>query len=306
MDQQQTLVDRYQLRERLGVGGMGRVWLARDEQLMRDVAIKQVAKPVGLNPADTQRARRMAIREAQAASQINHPNAVRIYDIVHDAGWPWIVMEYVPSESLRSLIKRCGPCTPAYTATIGLAVLEALTAAHRAGVLHRDVTPGNVLIGDDRRIVLADFGLAAWNPYDGRTIYAGTMGSPNYVAPERVRSGISIPEGDLWSLGATMYAAVEGRAPYERTNVLETLAALVTLPPDPPRRAGALTTVLCGLIQRDPKVRMGTPEARRHLENVINARPDDALTQRIRTPRRQRLQSAQTVCLAPASARPHM
>ena len=302
MKSAQKLMDRYQLLRPIGGGGMGRVWLAHDENLLRDVAVKQVMAPPNLGPAERDRARRLAVREAQAAAQISHPNAVRIYDIVHSDQMPWIVMEYVPSRSLQQLVKEKGSFTPGYVALVGLAVLDALTAAHRAAVLHRDVTPHNILVGDDKRIFLTDFGLAAWNPYDGRTLLAGEMmGKPQYMAPEQLRFGMSIPEGDLWSLGATLYTAVEGRPPFMRDSLTETLTAQVHEAPDPPRFAGPLSPVLCGLLQRDPKMRMSAPEARRHLISVIGGRDEGAIAQREVPPRRQRLQSAQTISLASAA-----
>jgi serine/threonine protein kinase len=302
MESAQKLMDRYQLLRPIGGGGMGRVWLAHDENLLRDVAVKQVMAPPNLDGREKERARRLAVREAQAAAQISHPNAVRIYDIVHSEAMPWIVMEYVPSRSLQQLIKEKGSFTPGYVAIIGLAVLDALTAAHRAGVLHRDVTPHNILVGDDKRIFLTDFGLAAWNPFDGRTLLAGEMlGKPQYIPPEQMRYGMSIPEGDLWSLGATLYAAVEGRPPFMRDSLGETLTAQVHEAPDPPRYAGPLAPVLCGLLQRDPKLRMGAPLARRHLLDVIGGHDEGAVAQRDVPPRRQRLQSAQTMRLVPSS-----
>jgi serine/threonine protein kinase len=303
LESAQKLMDRYQLLRPIGGGGMGRVWLAHDENLLRDVAVKQVVAPPNLDGRERDRARRLAVREAQAAAQISHPNAVRIYDIVHSETMPWIVMEYVPSRSLHQLMKEKGSFTPGFVALVGLAVLDALTAAHRAGVMHRDVTPHNILVGDDKRIFLTDFGLAAWNPYDGRTLLAGEMaGKPLYMPPERMRSGKSIPEGDLWALGATLYAAVEGRPPFMRDNLTDTLTAQVNDPPDPPRFAGALTPVLCGLLQNDPKLRMGAPEVRKYLVKVIGGRDEGAIFQREVVPRRQRLQSAQTVMLVPAPA----
>jgi serine/threonine protein kinase len=302
MESAQKLMNRYQLLRPIGGGGMGRVWLAHDENLLRDVAVKQVMAPPNIDGREKDRVRKLAVREAQAAAQISHPNAVRIYDIVHSETMPWIVMEYVPSRSLQQLMREKGsPFTPGFVALIGLAVLDALTAAHRAGVLHRDVTPHNILVGDDKRIFLTDFGLAAWNPFDGRTLLAGEMmGKPQYMPPERLRFGMSIPEGDLWSLGATLYAAVEGRVPFLRDSLTETLTAQIHEAPDPPRYAGPLAPVLCGLLQRDPKMRMGAPDVRTQLLKVIGGKDEGAVAQREIIPRRQRLQSAQTVMMVAA------
>ncbi|MGW3615381.1 serine/threonine-protein kinase, partial [Micromonospora sp. NPDC005163] len=241
---------------------MGRVWLARDEMLHRDVAVKEVVPPSWL--AETERAelRLRTLREARTAARLNHPNVVRIYDVVHDRESPWIVMEYVPSRSVQQIIGAEGPLSPQRTARIGLAVLAALRAAHTAGVLHRDVKPHNVLVADDGRVVLTDFGLATFVGGDGAMTEPGmVLGSPQFVAPERAREGVSNPRTDLWSLGATLYAMVEGRSPYARSSAMATLRALATEPPDPMRRAGSLRPVLTGLLQRDPWRRLTAAEA---------------------------------------------
>ena len=209
------LGNRYRLRESIGRGGMGQVWLARDETLGRDVAIKQITPPPDKPNSRLDTLSRMALHEAQAAAQLTGPHTVHVYDIVQFEAMPWIVMEHVPSRSLHDIITQTGPLPPAYVATIGLAILDALLAAHRAGVLHRDVTPRNVLIGSGGRIVLCDFGLASWNA-SGDSPDREVRGTAGYVAPERAVAGTSSAEGDFWSLGATLYAAVEGHAPYAR------------------------------------------------------------------------------------------
>ncbi|WP_233258166.1 serine/threonine-protein kinase, partial [Micromonospora sp. S4605] len=232
---------------------MGRVWLARDEMLHRDVAVKEIRPPAWLTESERDGVRLRTLREARTAARLNHPNVVRIYDVVHDGDSPWIVMEYVRSRSVHQLLATDGPLSARRTARIGLAVLAALRAAHAAGVLHRDVKPHNVLVADDGRVVLTDFGLATFAGGDGAMTGPGmVLGSPQFVAPERARDGISDPRTDLWSLGATLYAAVEGRAPYARPSAMATLSALATEPPDPMRRAGVLRPVLTGLLQRDP------------------------------------------------------
>ncbi|WP_020524772.1 serine/threonine-protein kinase [Catelliglobosispora koreensis] len=261
------LAGRYEMRAPAGQGGMGQVWLAYDRLLRREVAIKQVTVPPKSDAQTLELLCGLALQEAQAAAQISHSHAIRIYDIVQADGLPWIVMEYVPSQTLHQIIRRGGPLDVGYTATIGLAVLGALEAAHRAGVLHRDVTPNNVLIGHDGRIVLADFGLATWAS-ETTDSQAGPMGTAQYVAPERAAEGLSTPAGDLWSLGATLYAAVEGRSPYARPTASETLEALLTQPPDAFVRAGALEPVITGLLQKDPPRRLTVSAARRGLLDV--------------------------------------
>ncbi|WP_413785233.1 serine/threonine-protein kinase [Micromonospora zamorensis] len=253
---------------------MGRVWLARDEMLHRDVAVKEVVPPSWLAEAEREELRLRTLREARTAARLNHPNVVRIYDVVHDRESPWIVMEYVQSRSVQQIISAEGPLSPQRTALVGLAVLAALRAAHTAGVLHRDVKPHNVLVADDGRVVLTDFGLATFDGGEGAMTGPGTvLGSPQFVAPERAREGVSDPRTDLWSLGATLYATVEGQSPYARSSAMATLSALATEPPDPMRRAGPLRPVLLGLLQRDPWRRLTAAEAEPLLRQAA-AEPD--------------------------------
>ncbi len=260
---------RYRLHEPVGSGGMGRVWMARDEMLDRDVAVKEFVPPDWMTESEKSRLRDRTLREARSAARLNHPHVVQIYDVVHAEDLPWIVMEYVPSRSLYQVINEDGPFTPLASAQIGLAVLDALTAAHTAGVLHRDVKPHNVLIGNDGRVVLTDFGLATFVD-DGTVTGPGlVVGSPQYVSPERARDGASTVESDLWSFGATLYAAVEGRSPYARESAMATLMALATEEPDPPVAAGPLAEVLTGLLRRDPSERMTAAEVERHLRAIV-------------------------------------
>jgi eukaryotic-like serine/threonine-protein kinase len=264
---------RYRLGETLGVGGMGRVWQARDEVLDREVAIKEIDLPEELIAGDRGAAQQRVLREARAAARLNHPNVVQVYDIFEADGRAWIVMEYVPSRSLQEVIRAEGPLAPRRVAEIGLEVLAALSAAHRAGVRHRDVKPANVLLGSDGRVVLTDFGIAA---IDGDGIVTSVdvvVGSPQYMSPERVRHGETLPASDLWSLGATLYAAVEGHSPYERATAMETLTAVAADEPDPPRRAGALQPVLEGLLRKDPEARIDAAEAERRLRAALTAEP---------------------------------
>ncbi|MDT5040949.1 MAG: eukaryotic-like serine/threonine-protein kinase [Actinoplanes sp.] len=262
------IAGRYRLLEPVGTGGMGRVWLARDEMLDRDVAVKEFIPPDWMNDDEQSRLRTKTLREARSAARLNHPHVVRIYDVVHAEDLPWIVMEYVPSRSLYQAIGEDGPFTPVAAARIGLDVLDALSAAHGAGVLHRDVKPHNVLIGHDDRVVLTDFGLATF--VDDGTVTSGmVVGSPQYVSPERARDGASTVESDLWSLGATHYAAVEGRSPYARESAMATLMALATAEPDEPELAGPLEPVLRGLLRRDPAARLTAAEVENGLLEVL-------------------------------------
>jgi hypothetical protein len=260
---------RYRLGHSLGVGGMGRVWLAEDEVLRRPVAIKEVTIPAGLSDDERKELRLRTLREARAAGRVSHPNVVQIYDVIHGEEQPWIVMEYVPARSLLQLIEEHGPLPVAQVAQIGLAILSALAAANRAGVLHRDIKPSNVLVGDDGRVVLTDFGSAVLDDNDSTITKAGlVLGSPEYIAPERARTGVSTPESDLWSLGATLYAAAEGRPPFHRPTVMATLAAVATRRPDPMRQGTALRPVINGLLKKDPAVRMSAFDTERRLHRL--------------------------------------
>ncbi|MEV6372767.1 serine/threonine-protein kinase [Micromonospora musae] len=268
----QLVADRYRLLSPLGQGGMGRVWKARDEVLHRDVAIKELVPPPSLTDDERREMRERSLREARAIARLNHINVVRIFDVLRTDGDPWIVMEYVASRSLQDTLAESGPVPSARAIEIGLGVLGALKSAHKAGVMHRDVKPGNVLLGNDGRVVLTDFGLATI-PGDPNVTRTGmVLGSPAYIAPERAHDGTAGPEADLWSLGATLYAAVEGKSPYARPSAIATLAALATEPLPPPKNAGPLKPVLQGLLRKDPRERIDAETAERMLRRANGRR----------------------------------
>ncbi|MFG1652536.1 protein kinase [Micromonospora sp. NPDC049275] len=274
------IAGRYRLLDLVGRGGMGRVWRARDEMLHREVAVKEVVPPSWLADHERAELRSRTLREARAAARLNHPAVVRLYDVVPVEGSPWIVMEYVPSRTLQDVVDAEGPLTPVRAARIGLALLGALEAAHTAGVLHRDVKPQNVLVAHDGRVMLADFGLATFDGGDGAMTRPGmVLGSPQYVAPERAAEGVSTVAADLWSLGATLHAAVEGRSPYARSNAMATLSALAAGPPDPAPHAGPLAPVLAGLLRRDPGDRLDHDGARRLLTAAATGHPSPPVHQ---------------------------
>ncbi|NES38569.1 serine/threonine protein kinase, partial [Micromonospora sp. PPF5-17] len=273
--QQVVIAGRYRLLDLVGRGGMGRVWRARDEVLHREVAVKQVVPPNWLAAHERDELRGRTLREARTAARLSHPNVVRVYDVVRVDDDPWLIMEYVPSRSLQEIMDSDGPLDPRRAAGIGLAVLAALRAAHDAGVLHRDVKPANVLLARDGRVLLTDFGLAVFDGGDGMMTRPGlVLGSPQYVAPERAAEGVSSVEADLWSLGATLHAAVEGRSPYARSTAMATLAALASQPPDPAPHAGPLQPVLVGLLHRDPGHRLRHDDAARLLAVAASTGPD--------------------------------
>ncbi|AGZ43825.1 serine/threonine-protein kinase-like domain-containing protein [Actinoplanes friuliensis DSM 7358] len=270
---QQPIGGRYRLVRPLGQGGQGRVWLARDEVLRRDVAIKELLPPPGLSEEEQDYLCERSMREARTIARLNQTNVVRIYDVLPYDGRPWIVMEFIASRPLHQVLRREGPMAPERAARIGLSVLAALRAAHEAGVLHRDVKPANVLLAHDGRVVLTDFGLATASEDPGMTQSGVVLGSPAYLAPERALDHPVGPASDLWSLGATLYAAVEGRSPYARTTPIATLAALTTELPPAPEHAGVLRPALEGLLRRDPEARISAAEAEHLLLQAAGDEP---------------------------------
>jgi serine/threonine protein kinase len=247
---------------------MGVVWHAHDDLLGRDVAVKEILRPAGMSDEDQQALSRRTVREARAAARLNHPAAVTVFDVIEEAGRPWIVMEFVRARSLAQTIQEDGPLSPREAARAGLQVLAALTAAHAAGILHRDVKPGNVLLAVDGRVVLSDFGIATLEGDAALTAASVVIGSPAYIAPERARGDPAEPASDLWSLGVTLYAAVEGRTPFDRGGPVPTLLAVATEEADPPRRAGPLAPVLQGLLRRNPADRLSAEDTARLLHGV--------------------------------------
>lgn len=259
---------RYRLLSALGEGGMGTVWHARDEVLHREVAVKEVRAPAGLPAAEVARLHSRLEREAWAAARVSHRGVVTVHDVAVDGGRPWIVMELVRGLALSDVLDAEGPLPPRRAARIGAEVLNALRAAHEAGVLHRDIKPGNVLIGNDGRVVLSDFGIATVEGSSGLTMTGEIIGSPEFLAPERALGRPPGPESDLWSLGVLLYAAVEGNSPFRRTTPLSTLRAVVDDALPPPRNAGPLTAVIEGLLRKDPAERTPAETAERQLRVV--------------------------------------
>ncbi|MFK8848608.1 protein kinase [Streptomyces sp. Ac-502] len=256
MDDGRLVAGRYRLVEEIGRGGMGTVWRAHDELLGRQVAVKRLHVSPELDADELARRNERTRREAQAAARINHPNVVSVHDVVDDAGLPCIVMEYVPSVTLGDVIKEAmlsnSAVPPGEAARIGRGMITALRAAHSAGVLHRDVKPGNVLLGEDGRVVLTDFGIAVATGTSTLTKTGELVGSIDYLAPERVRGHTPGPAADLWALGATLYQALEGRPPFRKLTAVETAYAIAVDPLDPPRNAGPLTALIEALLAKEP------------------------------------------------------
>ncbi|MFD0889803.1 serine/threonine-protein kinase, partial [Streptosporangium algeriense] len=264
------LADRYELITPLGRGTMGTVWRAHDRSLGREVAIKEIRQEPGLSEAQRAELRERMIREGRTAARISHPSVATVHDAIVEDGSPWIIMELVQARSLEQVIEEEGPLPPRLVAEIGVDLIGALRAAHDQGILHRDVKPGNVLVTESGRVVLTDFGIAKAEGDSSLTKTGMVIGSPGYTAPERARGEHTGPESDLWSLGATLYFAVEGRPAYERSSVAETLAALMTDKADPPTQAGPLRPVLEHLLERDYTARPSHLQAIAMLRTVAD------------------------------------
>ena len=248
--------NRYTLLDVRGRGGMGTVWEARDEVLQRRVAVKEVP----LAPGDPN-TRERVLREARIAARVKHPRLVDVYDVVEEGNTIFVVQEFVDAPNLADVVERQGPLTPARAAVVGRELLDGLEAMHRAGVIHRDLKPSNVLLDGDKPR-LTDYGIALADDDPRLTSTGLVMGSPAYLSPEQALGDTTGPETDLWSLGATLFFAVEGRAPYEGQGGMATAMQVVNQPPPTPSAAGALAPVISGLMRRDPSSRIRGTELR--------------------------------------------
>ncbi|MFG2330467.1 serine/threonine-protein kinase [Streptomyces sp. NPDC048604] len=277
---------RYRLLARLGHGGMGTVWRARDEVVDREVAVKEPRVPDHLSEQERENIHLRMQREARAAARIDHPSVVTVHDVVVEDARPWVVMELVRGQSLADRLQE-GTLDAREAARIGLDVLGALAAAHEAGVLHRDVKPDNVLLGRADRVVLTDFGIATIEGEQRLTETGAFIGSPEFVAPERLLGQRPGPESDLWSLGVVLYAAVEGMSPFRRTNTPATLQAVLSAEPQAPARAaGAFGDLVMRLLRKDPAARPAPAEIRAVLEAVARPVPVSVPTQTHAVPAR--------------------
>ncbi|MFI8949267.1 protein kinase [Streptomyces sp. NPDC053750] len=274
--QGRLVAGRYRLGEAIGSGGMGRVWRAHDEVLNRTVAIKELTAALYVSESDQAILLARTRGEARAAARINHSAVVTVHDVLEHDGRPWIVMELVEGRSLADAVKEEERVDPREAARVGLWVLRALRAAHTAGVLHRDVKPGNVLLADDGRVLLTDFGIAQIEGDSTITRTGEVVGSVDYLAPERVRGHDPGPASDLWALGATLYTAVEGRSPFRRTSPLTTMQAVVEEEATEPRYAGPLAPVISALLRKDPAARPDATEAEHLLAQAAEGRRPNA------------------------------
>ncbi|MBC9725738.1 serine/threonine-protein kinase [Streptomyces sp. TRM68367] len=265
------LAGRYRLGDVLGRGGMGTVWRAEDETLGRTVAVKELRFPGNIDEEEKRRLITRTLREAKAIARIRNNSAVTVFDVVQEDDRPWIVMELVEGKSLADVIREDGVLEPRRAAEVGLAVLDVLRSAHREGILHRDVKPSNVLIAEDGRVVLTDFGIAQVEGDPSITSTGMLVGAPSYISPERARGHKPGPAADLWSLGGLLYAAVEGVPPYDKGSAIATLTAVMTERLEEPKNAGPLKDVIQGLLTKDVAKRLDDAGARAMLNAVIHA-----------------------------------
>ncbi|MFD3930596.1 protein kinase [Streptomyces sp. NPDC058614] len=268
---ERLLAGRYRLGDVLGRGGMGTVWRAKDETLGRTVAVKELRFPSSIDEDEKRRLITRTLREAKAIARIRNNGAVTVFDVVDEDNRPWIVMELVEGKSLAEVIREDGLLTPVRAAEVGLAILDVLRSAHREGILHRDVKPSNVLISEDGRVVLTDFGIAQVEGDPSITSTGMLVGAPSYISPERARGHKPGPAADLWSLGGLLYASVEGVPPYDKGSAIATLTAVMTEPVEQPKNAGPLENVIYGLLAKDPEQRLDVEGASAMLTEVLRA-----------------------------------
>ncbi|WNV89764.1 serine/threonine-protein kinase [Umezawaea sp. Da 62-37] len=264
--QPRVIAGRYTLLVELGRGGMGVVWRAQDNVIGRHVAIKELHLPDGVPTEERHVLEERVLREARAAGRLNDPAVVTVFDVVVENRMTYIVMELVEAATLSTLISRQGPMPPERVSSMAQQLLSALEAAHAAGIVHRDVKPGNIMVRPDGRVKLTDFGIAQAVDDPRLTTSGSLIGSPAYMAPERIHGHEASPASDLWALGATLCYAIEGVSPYERASTASTLNAIMNEVPRLTRAHGVLAAVITGLLMPDPNARLNGPQARAMLE----------------------------------------
>ncbi|NUS50789.1 MAG: serine/threonine protein kinase, partial [Nocardioidaceae bacterium] len=273
----QLIGGRYRVLAPIGQGGMGTVWLCRDETLHREVAVKQVGLLPGESVTDSAR----AFREARSSAALSHRNVVTVFDVVEEEGRIWLVMEHVPGRSLADMVTEDGPLPPTTVANVGAQLADGLAAAHDAGTVHRDVKPGNVLVRDDGTAKISDFGIARSVGDPALTQTGFVTGTPNYLSPELARGGDPGPAADVWALGATLYFAVEGRPAYEpRSNPVAVLHDITSGQPARPTRAEFLEPALLRMLDRDPDARWSTHDAADALRRLARGERPTTRTER--------------------------
>src|SRR3954471_18185309 len=272
-DDGRLVAGRYRLGSRIGTGAMGIVWQGHDQRLHRIVAVKQLLLQPGLPAADADEAKRRAMREGRIAARLQHPHAIAVYDVAEDDGQPWLVMEYLPSKSLSTVLSERGTLSPRDVASIGEQVASALTAAHNAGIVHRDIKPGNILLGDEGVVKITDFGISRATGDVTVTATGMLAGTPAYLAPEVAKGYDPGSPSDVFSLGSTLYAAIEGAPPFGLSeNTIALLHQVASGKVNPPKQAGPLTALLMRLLRPEPEDRPTMAEAREALAAVAAGR----------------------------------
>jgi hypothetical protein len=274
---------RYRLQSQLGGGGMGTVWLARDELLGRMVAIKQVLTTAGASAEEADQQRQRALREGRIAARLSHPHAISVYDVALEGGQPWLVMEYLPSRSLAAVLNEDGSLRVDQSAQVGAQVADALAATHAAGIVHRDVKPANILIGEGGRVEglvkITDFGISHASGDVTLTQTGQITGTPAFLAPEVAQGHPMTEASDVFSLGATLYTCVEGQPPFGmEDNALAMLHKVAGAQILPPHRAGSLTQPLTRMLAADPADRPTMPEVRDELAKLAAGRGGNTTT----------------------------
>jgi hypothetical protein len=269
---------RYVVLAELGRGGMGVVWRAEDRVMGRQVAVKELHLPAGLGDEERRLFRERLLREARTAGRLNHPGIVTVHDVISDGGVDHIVMELIEARTLADVVAESGPLDERAARAVAQQLLDALGAAHVSGVVHRDVKPSNVMLGARGRVTLTDFGIAQSADDPRLTTTGSLIGSPGYLAPERLEGHPATPASDLWSLGATLFHAVQGTSPFSRDTTAATIWAVLHGDVPAPRTRGPLGAVIGGMLQRDPRARLGGPQAAALLAGPAPSVPDTTTT----------------------------
>ena len=273
LPQQRVIAGRYAVLEEIGRGGMGIVWLAEDRTIGRRVAIKELHLPAGVPDDERRILEERVLREARTAGRLNDPGVVTVYDVVQEAGNTYIVMELIQAPTLSAIVARQGPLPQDAVARLAEQLLSALEAAHAAGVIHRDVKPSNIMVLPNGRVKLTDFGIAQ-STDDPRLTTSGVLvGSPSYIAPERLRGAEADAGSDLWALAAVLFYAVEGHSPFERTSTAATMHAILSEVPYLTRCQGPLASVIMGLLNGVPQARLSATQVRGLLAQATNTPP---------------------------------
>lgn len=270
-----VIAGRYRLEAKVGRGGMGVVWQATDQLLGRRVAVKEIPVDETLSASEARRQRALWLREAQAVAQLRHPHVIVVHDVIEEHERPYIVMELIDGDSLADRLAAHGPMDAREAARIGADLLNALRTAHAAGVVHRDITPANVLVeSGTERVVLTDFGIARVPGSSTLTESGSFVGSPEYTAPERMSGARTGPASDLWSVGALLCALLSGESPFRRDSLSGIVLAVVSDEVRPPAQAAPILPVVQGLLERDPAARLDAAEAERMLREFLTTGED--------------------------------